>query len=94
MSNMSYCRFENTDSDLGDCQDALEVLLRGEGDPLSPRELEAAQSLVRRCLDVAMLLAERAELEVDDLNDKRRLADAVLVRANDECVAAGEEDPD
>jgi len=27
MSNMSYCRFQNTDKDLSDCAEALEGLL-------------------------------------------------------------------
>jgi hypothetical protein len=30
MSNMSYCRFENTMSDLADCQEQLRMLLDGE----------------------------------------------------------------
>lgn len=33
MANMSYCRFENTFSDLEDCRDALD-----RGDSLSKRE--------------------------------------------------------
>jgi len=35
MSNMNYCRFENTASDLGDCLNALE-----KGEVISEREKE------------------------------------------------------
>lgn len=67
MSNMSYCRFQNTDGDLGDCQDALEEIVNGESrDRLSDRELEAAQSLFRRCLDIVTLVVEAADLDLDD----------------------------
>mgnify|MGYP003128438034 FL=1 len=31
MSNMSYCRFENTSRDLQDCLDALEELINNNG---------------------------------------------------------------
>lgn len=79
---MSYCRFQNTAGDLGDCQKALEALLNAEGEPLSLRELEAAQSLVRGCLEIARILAERLEAEVEDLVEKPYLADDLLAGAN------------
>ena len=45
MSNMSYCRFENTLSDMQDCFDALK-----EGDKkLSESELEAKKELIQLC---------------------------------------------
>lgn len=45
MSNMSYCRFENTVSDLADCVDALE-----SGDlPDSEEEIRAAQRIAEHC---------------------------------------------
>lgn len=31
MSNMSYCRFENTSRDLRDCLDAIEELINNNG---------------------------------------------------------------
>lgn len=37
MPNMSYCRFENTSTDLIDCLEAIE---RGEGDPSNLTEYE------------------------------------------------------
>ena len=46
MSNMSYCRFQNTNNDLLDCYDWL-----GENDPskLSEDELKAFKRLVKLC---------------------------------------------
>ncbi len=58
MSNMSYCRFENTDRDLADCQEALEELVAADCEPLSSYELEAARRLVARCFDIVMIVAE------------------------------------
>lgn len=50
MGNMSYCRFENTYSDLQDCYDAL-----GEKslDELSESEKKYAQRLIKMCKDIA-----------------------------------------
>jgi hypothetical protein len=57
MSNMSYCRFENTNSDLSDCEYALERLIDRE-EILSSYELEAAQLLVKRCQSILGKLEE------------------------------------
>lgn len=85
MSNMSYCRFRNTESDLRDCQDALEELLGGQARPLSSDELSAAKRLVERCADILRLVGESAGLDVmsgedDDEFDLRR--DEILEQAN------------
>ena len=48
MANMSYCRFENTLSDLEDCRDALD-----KGDSLSEREARKAKALIDLCRDIA-----------------------------------------
>ena len=77
MSNMSYCRFENTARDLSDCRGALEELLSGEGGdagmdgdlPLSDRELRAAQELIQTCLDIIRTTAECMDLSVADDED-------------------------
>lgn len=47
MSNMSYCRFQNTLIDLRDCRDALD-----DNDPLSEHEYRAAVRLVELCKDI------------------------------------------
>ncbi len=61
MSNMSYCRFENTNSDLADCESALEDLINGEGSTLNEYELGAAKSLAERCERIVTMLKEFAE---------------------------------
>lgn len=48
MSNMSYCRFQNTLDDLRDCEEALQDI----GDnlaELSKEEFRAANSLIKLC---------------------------------------------
>ena len=51
MSNMSYCRFENTARDLQDCLDAVEELINyngknSYGEPLSESEKEALDEMI------------------------------------------------
>lgn len=48
MANMSYCRFENTFSDLGDCVFALNV---NGLESLSERERGYAEKMYRLCQD-------------------------------------------
>ena len=68
MSNMSYCRFENTLGDLKDCRDALEE----EGiDGLSESELKAYKKLVEVCREIVEFEDEQDSLEDDiDLDDE------------------------
>lgn len=47
MSNMSYCRFENTLEDLVDCHEAL-----GEEGTLSASEKKARKGLIELCKDI------------------------------------------
>ena len=50
MSNMSYCRFENTARDLQDCLDAIQ---NGEINDLgSQYEVDALEELLDLCRDV------------------------------------------
>ena len=46
MGNMSYCRFENTARDLGDCLDAIE---NNELDELSSYEITGLRDLLDYC---------------------------------------------
>jgi hypothetical protein len=46
MGNMSYCRFENTARDLGDCLDAIE---NGETNDLSAYETSGLRDLLDYC---------------------------------------------
>lgn len=50
MANMSYCRFENTYSDLRDCVLHLELLTGGNA-TISKREWEYANMMRRLCED-------------------------------------------
>jgi SepF-like predicted cell division protein (DUF552 family) len=52
MSNMSYCRFRNTLSDLRDCGDALEDI-DGDLSELSEEEADAAKRLIEMCRQIA-----------------------------------------
>lgn len=47
MSNMHYCRFQNTLSDLRDCADAIR-----DGEELSPEEQRAKDKLVELCQQI------------------------------------------
>lgn len=60
MSNMSYCRFENTLHDLGDCLEALEegALDRRE---LSDSERESALELIEMCGEIYANFSKEAE---------------------------------
>jgi hypothetical protein len=46
MSNMSYCRFQNTLFDLEDCVDYM------DDDDLSPEEAQARECLVEVCAEI------------------------------------------
>jgi hypothetical protein len=46
MGNMSYCRFENTSRDLGDCLDAIE---NGQTNDLSAYETSGLRDLLDYC---------------------------------------------
>lgn len=48
MSNMHYCRFENTLSDLRDCYEDME-----ESDSMSTEEKRARKRLIKLCRDIA-----------------------------------------
>ena len=51
MSNMSYCRFENTLADLRDCAEAIDDPFNG--DDLSETEAQAKEALIELCCDIA-----------------------------------------
>ena len=86
MSNMSYCRFENTNNDLADCEDALEQMINDQTDELhlSDRELRAAQDLVARCLNIVTMIAEQTDKSLDDVMESHlhEAVDAI----NDRCT--------
>jgi len=48
MSNMSYCRFENTLGDLEDCYDSMD-----ETDELQGREKSSRKEIIELCCRIA-----------------------------------------
>jgi hypothetical protein len=92
MSNMSYCRFQNTAGDLADCQSALENLLQGGSDEdgiievLSRDELHAAKRLAVTCQNILDLLAESVGKPIEDMDE------ADLECAIEEANASAEEE--
>lgn len=99
MSNMSYCRFENTAKDLADCRDALDNFLNGQpeerGDEvaLSESELEWAKELVRDARAILEMVADtKGEfLENLDENDADAVLDEAQVKAQAKDKKAEEE---
>jgi uridine phosphorylase len=69
MANMSYCRFQNTLSDLKDClqdlQDKAET-----GDELSADEIYARDRLIEICREIA----ENSEGLVESWRDRASIA--------------------
>lgn len=90
--NMSYCRFENTLRALPECQDALENLFEGgdEARRLSDEETDAAQGLIKTCLDILQLVGDQKGFDILS-EDGERLDDngmilEILCDANDAVV--------
>jgi hypothetical protein len=88
MGNMSYCRFENTVSDLGDCQLALEDLLMGDSNPLSDRELNKARELISTCADILALVQEQSGMDRREFlnkmdNDPKETINQILNNAQE-----------
>lgn len=74
MSNMSYCRFQNTARDLYDCETSLEEMIDGIDTALSREELKAANRLVVSCLSIVQKIADAGNVvsvDLDELNNKR-----------------------
>lgn len=63
MSNMSYCRFQNTSLDLQDCIDAING---GEINDLSRDEQQAFIDLIMKCKEVAENFEDQDEYELED----------------------------
>lgn len=67
MSNMSYCRFENTARDLQDCLDAIES---GEINDLSSQyEVDALEQLLDLCKEVVAYKDEIEDAVYNNNND-------------------------
>lgn len=73
MGNMSYCRFENTVQDLGDCQMALEEMLDCNENQLSRTERNKASELIKMCHNILMLVQEHTGMDSEEFMDKMEL---------------------
>lgn len=69
MANMSYCRFENTYSDLRDCVLALELLTEGDA-TISKREWEYAKMMRDLCDDYLSLLEEVEQMNEEEFYEE------------------------
>jgi len=60
MSNMSYCRFENTANDLRDCEEALEEMINDPSacGPVNRYEMDAAPRLFSSAAAILQMLAD------------------------------------
>jgi hypothetical protein len=88
MTNMSYCRFENTLADLRDCYEQLELLLDGDAETTqmsSHLERRARIALIELCFDVvARFQDEGIETDQNDLTGAIR---KVVEEAEETCDA-------
>jgi hypothetical protein len=72
MSNMSYCRFQNTSRDFRDCLENLRTLRSGDSMGVNDmEELAARRALIH---DAALLLQE---LGIEDFYDHREVDHAI-----------------
>ena len=61
MSNMSYCRFQNTLNDLKDCSENM------DSDNLSKDESRARNSLIALCCDIAIDHCQEVDKEIEEI---------------------------
>lgn len=69
MTNMSYCRFRNTASDLSECADAIDDMICGEAPPLSKDERDAFVRLLQTMSTLLEAVCSSAGIEEDEVLD-------------------------
>jgi len=93
MSNMSYCRFQNTSQDLSDCHEALQEIVEGGDDcHLGEAELRAAKRLVGTCAEIILLLSESMDIPVEDLVVNDGSAADAVDKLNERCNVYSEDE--
>ena len=93
MSNMSYCRFQNTLQDFCDCRDALEELMNDpHAEPLSRDELVAAKQLAEQAQYFLEMIADYSGQSVEDMLDNESAQDAIELMNRDAAENESEED--
>lgn len=65
MSNMSYCRFNNTLDDLMDCYENFSDI-----EDLDARELRARKKMIRLCCDIAQDFCDEIGLECEFMDSE------------------------
>jgi hypothetical protein len=90
MSNMSYCRFQNTLQDFCDCRNAMEDLMNdSRAQPLSRDELAAAKLLAEQAQYFLQVIADYAGQSVEEMLDNDSAQNAIEQAnkdaANNEC---------
>lgn len=95
MANMSYCRFENTNRDLADCEKMIQIMIDEpmSSNTLGDEELFAAKKLATRCLNIVRMLAEVGGLQLQDDLSTSDLDEAVQ-QLNDTNENPDEDDQD
>lgn len=89
MSNMSYCRFQNTLLDMEDCKNTLEEMISDGGGKLSREELQAAKALIETCIYTLGIVADYAGIDLNDedgMHDFEKNYEDALTRLNEEAT--------
>jgi hypothetical protein len=71
MSNMSYCRFQNTTQDLQDCIDAVDTMINNkgkdeDGETLSRNEENAMLEMIQQAKHFSEIASELADQLYDN----------------------------
>ena len=69
MGNMSYCRFENTSSDLQDCINAVGEMIEG-GYDLNEYETRGFRRLIEQAAELLQLIGETVGIDAEEIIEK------------------------
>ena len=86
MSNMSYCRFQNTAPDLSDCADNLPSLDPEDQSFNTTRERQARRNLIETAANIL------CELGIDDPSDSHQISRVIDAMDDGEGYEADAED--
>lgn len=94
MSNMSYCRFQNTSSDLQDCINAVGEMIEG-GYDLDGYEQAAFKRLVQQAVELLSLVGDAVGMEVEEVCEKIEWdGDSIIEDFRDSCGDAEDREDD
>jgi hypothetical protein len=80
MYNMEHCRFHNTQAALLECEEAMYLMLRGDGPALSPAELEAAVKLVLGCMSMCEQVADTLDYHIESMPSRKKLTEMLAAK--------------